>query len=185
MPFSLLMPQSLIISLDADQFLHERIEHLIHSGFKTIEICTTDTLFLQEIIQQYPQAYIGAGGIIDVEQLESCYQAGVHFVSSPGFLPALAQTANIYSMNYLPGIATLSEAMAVLNFGFNYARPFPADLSFCSLLSHCIPQLNLIPADIAWEEKEFFLNLASVRAVSIHNPTPQLLTRTTMPKIEV
>lgn len=184
MPIKNLLDQSLIISLDSEQLLHERIQQFLHCGFKTIEIYSTEISFLQEIMQQYPQAYIGASGIIDVQQLENCYQAGIHFVSSPGFLPAIAQTANIYSMNYLPGIATLSEAMAVLNFGFNYARPFPADLSFCSQLARCIPQLNLIPTEIMWEEKEFFLNLPSVKAVSIRNPTTQLLTRASKPEVE-
>ena len=90
---------------------------------------------------------IGAGNIISTQQLEDCYNAGVHFVSSPGFLPSIAQTAAIYSINYLPGIATISEAMQVMALGYHQARPYPANLAFCASLNKCLPMLRLFPAE--------------------------------------
>lgn len=171
----LLSNQSVIVSLDVDSFLFERLQQITDAGFWQIEINSTDTQLLTKIITQCPEIRIGAGGIIDTQQLENCYQAGVHFASSPGFLPSIAQTANIYSMNYLPGIATISEAMAAVNLGFQQVRPFPATLSFCTVLNKCLPNLNLFPADIEWDEAEHFFNLPSVSAVSIHNPNKKQL----------
>lgn len=166
----LLGNQSVIISLDVDNLLFERLKHITDAGFNLVEINSTDPELLSKIIIQCPAIKIGAGGVIDTQQLENCYQAGVHFASSPGFLSAIAQTANVYSMNYLPGVATVSEAMTALSYGFHQVRPFPAELSFCTLLNKCLPNLSLIPAEIEWEHAEHFLNLPSVAAISIHNP---------------
>lgn len=173
---NLLSNQSIIVSLDVDNLLFDRLQQIIEVGFSLVEINSTEEQLLSKIIKQFPNIKIGAGGIITTQQLEQCYQAGVHFASSPGFVPAIAQTASIYSMNYLPGVATISEAMAAMSIGYNQVRPFPANLAFCTLLNKCLPELNLYPAEIEWDEAEHFLNLPAVSAVSIHNPDKKQLT---------
>ncbi|BCA95902.1 2-dehydro-3-deoxyphosphooctonate aldolase [Legionella antarctica] len=167
--------QSVIVSLDVDNFLFQRLEQIIDAGFNLIEINSTEQDLLSQIIKQYPNIKTGAGGIIDTQQLEICYQAGVHFASSPGLLPAIAQTANVYSMNYLPGVATISEAMTAMSLGYQHVRPFPATLDFCTLLNNALPSLNLFPAEIEWEDAEHFMNLPAVAAVTIHNPDQKQL----------
>ena len=171
----LLSNQSIIVSLDVDGALFERIEQIKEVGFNIIEINSSDSQLLSQIMLKYPSLKIGAGGIINTEQLENCYQAGVHFVSSPGFLPAIAQTAIVYSINYLPGVATVSEAMAAINIGYQQVRPLPAQLAFCEVLNKYLPTLQLFPADIEWDTAELFLNLPSVAAVSISNPDKKQL----------
>ncbi len=171
----LLGNQSVIISLDVDKFLFETLEQVTNAGFNLVEINSTDQHLLSQVIKQCPSIRIGASGIINTQQLEDCYQAGVHFATSPGFLPAIAQTATVYSMMYIPGVATVSEAMAAMSCGYLQVRPFPANLAFCSVLNKCLPKLNLFPAEIEWEEAEHFLNLPSVSAVTINNPDKQQL----------
>ena len=73
----LLGNQSVIISLDVDNFLFERLEQITDAGFVMVEINSTDQKLLSQIIAQCPEIKIGAGGIIDTQQLENCYQAGV------------------------------------------------------------------------------------------------------------
>ena len=166
----LLGNQSVLVSLDVDHLLFERLKKIEDAGISTIEINSTDPKLLAQIIAEFPSAKIGASGVVDIQQLENCYHAGVSFASSPGFLPAIAQTAAVYAMNFLPGVATLSEAMAAMALGFQHVRPFPADLAFCTLLNKCLPHLKLFPAEIEWEEAEHFFNLPSVIAVSFNNP---------------
>lgn len=172
---TLLGNQSIIISLDVDNFLFERLAQIAHAGFSLVEINSTETQLLQQAITQFPSIKIGAAGITEVQQLEYCYHAGVHFATSPGFLPSIAQTATVYSMNYLPGIATISEAMAAMSVGYVHVRPFPADLAFCTMLNKCLPGLKLFPAEIEWEKAEHFLNLPTVAAVGINNPDKKQL----------
>ncbi|MFC3908439.1 multidrug DMT transporter permease [Legionella dresdenensis] len=167
--------QSVIVTLDVDALLFERLRQVAQAGFSIAEINTCDEGLLKRLVQEFPALRIGAGNIINTQQLENCYHAGVHFVSSPGFLPAIAQTAAVYSINYLPGVATISEAMQAMELGCHQARPYPATLSFCALLNKCLPMLRLFPAEVEWEEAEHYLSLPAVAAVSIANPESKQL----------
>jgi len=126
-------------------------------------------------MSDFPGLRVGAGNICSLQQLQDCYEAGVHFVSSPGFLPSIAQTAAVYSINYLPGIATISEAMQVIELGYHQVRPYPANLALCASLNKYLPTLRLFPAEIEWEAAEHYLSLPSVAAVSILNPDSRQL----------
>jgi 2-dehydro-3-deoxyphosphogluconate aldolase/(4S)-4-hydroxy-2-oxoglutarate aldolase len=167
--------QSIIITLDVDAHLFEKLQKISNAGFSVVEINSVKQSLLNDVLHQFPRLRIGAGNIINTQQLEDCYQAGVHFATSPGFLPAIAQTASVYSMTYLPGVSTLSEAMLALSLGCLNVRPFPANLSFCTLLNKYLPQLRLFPAEIEWDEVEHFLNLPAVAAVSLINPESKQL----------
>lgn len=162
--------ESIIITIDVDTFLFERLNQITQAGFQTVEINSTDPTLLQKIIKEFPQLHIGAGNIINTQELENAYQAGVHFATSPGFLPSIAQTASIYSMNYLPGIATISEAMQIMAIGYQQARPYPTTLSFCTLINKCLPKLRLFPAEIKWDETAHYLRLPAVTTISVLNP---------------
>lgn len=170
-----LVSQSIIITLDVDAHLYEKLQKLAYAGYTAVEINSVDPAVLSGVLGDFPHLRIGAGNVIDTNQLESCYQAGANFITSPGFLPAIAQTANIYSVNYIPGVATLSEAMQAMAVGCHHVRPYPANLNFCTLLNKSLPLLRLFPAEIEWEEAEHFLNLPSVAAVSILNPNVEQL----------
>lgn len=162
--------QTIMLSFDADALLFEKLEQVAKTNATVVEVNSSDTLLLSKVLHLFPGLRIGAGGITDTQQLEDCYQAGVHFTTSPGFLPALCQTANVYSMNYMPGVATLSEAMQAMAVGCHTVRLLPATLSLCSLLSNYLPLLRLFPADIEWDKAEQFLSVPSVAAINIHNP---------------
>ena len=162
--------QSIIVTLDVDALLFDRLKQIVHAGFSVVEINCSEQGLLKKIVQDFPGLRIGAGNITNTQQLEDCYLAGVHFASSPGFLPAIVQTAAIYSMNYLPGIATISEAMQVMALGCHQARPYPANLNVCASLNKCLPMLRLFPAEVEWDEAEHYLSLPAVAAVSIINP---------------
>lgn len=166
----LLDAQSIIITLDVDTLLFEKLKKIADAGFSVVEINCIEPTLLRQVLHDFPMLRIGAGNIITVEQLDICHAAGVHFITSPGFLPALAQTAAVYSILYLPGIATLSEAMHAMALDCHHVRPFPANLAFCTHLNKCLPFLRLFPAEVEWEDAEHFLNLPSVAAISVINP---------------
>ena len=167
--------QSIIITLDVDALLFSKLRQIADVGFSVVEINCVDQNLLKSALENFPMLRIGAGNIITTQQLEDCYQAGVHFMTSPGFLPSIAQTASIYSINYLPGVSTLSEAMQATSVGCQHVRPLPASLSFCTLLNKYLPLVRLFPAEVEWDEAEHFLNLPAVAAVSIINPESKQL----------
>lgn len=162
--------QTIIISLDVDAHLFDKLHQIAQTEFSVVEINCVEQALLKSALHTFPMLRIGAGNIVNTQQLEDCYHAGAHFVTSPGFLAAIAQTASIYSINYLPGVATLTEAMQAMSLGCVCVRPFPANLSFCTQLNKYLPQLRLFPAEVECDEVEHFLNLPAVAAVSIINP---------------
>ncbi|WP_367605941.1 bifunctional 4-hydroxy-2-oxoglutarate aldolase/2-dehydro-3-deoxy-phosphogluconate aldolase [Legionella sp. W05-934-2] len=162
--------ESIIVSLVADDLLESRIEHALQAGFRRIEVQSHDMSRLKAIKEKFGDIILGAGLVITTQQLEDSYLAQVDFVTSPGFLPSLVQTASIYSIDYLPGVATVSEAMQIFALGCKKVRPLPASLSFCQTLSHYLPELKQIPADIDWDIAEQYLAIPSVISVSICNP---------------
>ncbi len=167
--------QSIIITLDIDDLLFQKLQQIADLGFSAVEINCIDQSLLTSTLYHFPMLRIGAGNILTTQQLEESYQAGAHFATSPGFLPEIAQTASIYSINYLPGVATLSEAMQAAALGCQHVRPFPANLTFCTLLNKYLPLLRLYPAEIEWDEVDHFLNLPSVASVSVINPEAKQL----------
>lgn len=161
--------QSLIISLDVDKTLPEQLNAINKSGYKRVEINSSSQDLLTEIIEQFPTLHIGAGLIRNTQELEHCYLAGVEFVTSPGFLPAIAQTANIYSINYIPGVSTLSEAMQAMALSCNKLRPYPSTIELCALINRCLPDAELYPAEVELEELEQYFSIPCVKAVSVQH----------------
>ena len=170
-----LVNESIIITLDVDTLLFDTLKQITQAGFKTVELNSADPTLLQKVRHEFPELHLGVGNIITAQALEDAYQAGAHFITSPGFLASLAQTASIYSMNYLPGIATCSEAMQVIALGYQQARPYPSNLSFCTLINKCMPTLRLFPAEVKWDEADYYLSLPAVAGISILNPDQKRL----------
>lgn len=167
---------SLMLSFDVDNDLYQKLGAAAKAGFEVIEINSSDPSVLSGLLGDFPNLQIGASGIIDTEQLERCYQLGINFISSPGLLPELVQTANIYSMNYFPGVATLSEAMQAYKLGCRNVKIYPSNLQLCQLINKHIPYLSLFPNEVEWSACEQFLNIPAVSAVSLHNPDITQLT---------
>ena len=171
----LIKTTSLIITLDVDTSLFDKLKHIEQAGFSTVEINTVEPTILIDARSTYPNLRLGVGNILNTEQLEQAITAGADFGSSPGFIPALVQTAALYHFHYLPGVATFSEAMEAAALGCQHMRPFPATRTFCTHLSKYLPNLRLFPAEINLEDAECLLNLPTVSAASILNPNLQQL----------
>lgn len=166
-----------IVSLDSDRYLNERLTELEKANLRFVEINNLDPAQLGELKAHFPKLKLGIGNIKTLQTLEDAYQAGAAFASSPGFHATLAQTALVYSFPYLPSVATLSEALAAFNLGYQLVRAFPATLSFCTLLNRCIPELQQIPAEIEGDELDAYLTIPSVKMVSLLNPDKHQLSQ--------
>ncbi|MDJ0944495.1 MAG: bifunctional 4-hydroxy-2-oxoglutarate aldolase/2-dehydro-3-deoxy-phosphogluconate aldolase [Kiloniellales bacterium] len=73
-----------------------------------------------------PELLVGAGTVLDGEQLDSAAAAGARFAVSPGATPALLEAARGWEHPFLPGVASASEVMAALAQGFRRLKFFPA-----------------------------------------------------------
>lgn len=74
-----------------------------------------------------PGAVVGAGTITESGQIQAAIAAGASFLVSPGMTQQLLEGAVLSRVPFLPGIATASEAMMVMDRGFKAMKFFPAE----------------------------------------------------------
>ena len=104
---------------------------LVDSGFAIIEVPLNSPEPLQSIAtltQQFPQALIGAGTVLNAQQVKDVHAAGGRLVVAPNFNPAVVAQALALNMVVLPGVATPSEAFAALDAGAHGLKLFPAEM---------------------------------------------------------
>jgi 2-dehydro-3-deoxyphosphogluconate aldolase/(4S)-4-hydroxy-2-oxoglutarate aldolase len=71
-------------------------------------------------------AVVGAGTVRNAREAEAAVKAGAKFLVSPGYTTELGAAAKSLGVPLLPGVATSSEIMTVLQDGLTAAKFFPA-----------------------------------------------------------
>ncbi len=99
---------------------------LIAGGIKVLEItlrtdCALEAIAL--ISKECPDAVVGAGTVLTPKDAEKAAKAGAQFAVSPGLTKILAHQD---ALPLLPGVATSSEVMKALEWGFTHLKFFPA-----------------------------------------------------------
>lgn len=69
---------------------------------------------------------VGAGTVLDVEQVAAAADAGARFTVAPGLDLAVADAAAARGLPHLPGVATPTEAQQALRHGLTSLKAFPA-----------------------------------------------------------
>lgn len=146
---------------------------LVAGGLKAIEITLRTPAAMEAIRRvagEVEGAVAGAGTVLDAAQFEAVMKAGAKFAVSPGATERLLDAAAGAPMPLLPGIATASEAMALIERGYRYAKFFPAEpaggAAYLAALASPLPQLSFCPTGgITPESAPRYLKLANVVCV--------------------
>ncbi|GAA2191009.1 bifunctional 4-hydroxy-2-oxoglutarate aldolase/2-dehydro-3-deoxy-phosphogluconate aldolase [Micromonospora lupini] len=69
---------------------------------------------------------VGAGTVLDAEQVTAAADAGAAFTVAPGLDLAVADAAAARGLPHLPGVATPTEAQQALRHGLTWLKAFPA-----------------------------------------------------------
>ena len=104
---------------------------LVDSGFAIIEVPLNSPEPLQSIAAltaRFPQSLIGAGTVLNAQQVKDVHAAGGRLVVAPNFNPAVVAQALAMDMVVLPGVATPTEALAALDAGAHGLKLFPAEM---------------------------------------------------------
>ena len=103
---------------------------LVRGGLSVLEVtCRTKAAVaaIAAIRRDVPEAVVGAGTVLSVEQLRAAQEAGAAFCVAPGFDPAIVAAAKAVGMPFCPGIATASELSQALSAGCRLVKFFPAE----------------------------------------------------------
>jgi len=104
---------------------------LVSSGFAIIEVPLNSPEPLESIAtlnRLFPNTLIGAGTVLNSQQVKDVHAAGGRLVVAPNFNPAVVAQALALNMVVLPGVATPTEAFAALNAGAHGLKLFPAEM---------------------------------------------------------
>ena len=74
-----------------------------------------------------PEIIVGAGTVVGANQPKQALAAGAQFLVSPGSTPDLRAAMRDTGLPHLPGVATVSEVMALLEDGYTDMKFFPAE----------------------------------------------------------
>ncbi|MGK7245191.1 2-dehydro-3-deoxy-6-phosphogalactonate aldolase [Buttiauxella agrestis] len=128
---------------------HETSAHvgaLIEEGFRYIEIPLNSPDWQQSIPQMVnlygEQACIGAGTVLNVEQVDFLAQAGAKLVVTPNTNPTVIRRAVDAGMLVCAGCATASEAFSALDAGAQCLKIFPSSAfgpAYISALKAVLP----------------------------------------------
>jgi 2-dehydro-3-deoxyphosphogluconate aldolase/(4S)-4-hydroxy-2-oxoglutarate aldolase len=165
---------------------------LVAQGFTVIEVTLRSSIAMEviKIMQSVEGAIVGAGTVVNVQQMEELQQIGADFIVSPGATPALLSAGQHSSIPYLPAIATPAEIMLGMDMGYRYFKFFPASiyggLAALKAFSGPFPDISFCPTGgINSDNYQDYLALANVSCVGGSWLTPgDLIANKDWPAIE-
>jgi 2-dehydro-3-deoxyphosphogluconate aldolase / (4S)-4-hydroxy-2-oxoglutarate aldolase len=146
---------------------------LVAGGIPSIEVTLRTAAALdavRAIAAEVEGAFVGVGTVLTARDLEAAYKAGAKFAVSPGSSPRLLDAAADHDLPLLPGAATSSEAMNLLERGYRFQKFFPAVPAGGSKLigawASPLPQITFCPTGgISLSNAAEFLALPNVVCV--------------------
>ena len=109
--------------------------------------CAEDAIRLG--VKTFPNMYIGAGTVINVEQAKRAVDAGAKFIVSPGLSKEVALYCKEVGITYYPGCVTPTEIMEAISLGIDVIKFFPAGvyggLKAIKALAGPFPQIKFLP----------------------------------------
>ncbi len=125
---------------------------LVAGGLPAIELTLRTPVALdaiRAIADEVPEILVGAGTIVSPGQAKEALDAGARFLVSPGATPGLLGAMAETGLPFLPGTATVSEVLAVLELGITEMKFFPAEASggtaFLASLVAPVPAARFCP----------------------------------------
>lgn len=154
-----------------DDAAHARplAEALVAGGLPALEVTlrTPAALEVIRIMAQVPGGVVGAGTLVTPEDVRAAKAAGARFGVSPGATDRLLAACEAEGLPLLPGAATASEAMRLLERGYDMLKFFPAEASggapALKAIGAPLPQIGFCPTGgVSPQNAESYLCLPNV-----------------------
>lgn len=105
---------------------------IVDAGFRLLEVPLNSPQPLESIAllrQRFPQALVGAGTVLDAQQVRAVQGAGGELIVAPNFNAEVIAEAVRLGLVSLPGVMTPTEAFGALAAGAAGLKLFPAELA--------------------------------------------------------
>jgi 2-dehydro-3-deoxyphosphogluconate aldolase/(4S)-4-hydroxy-2-oxoglutarate aldolase len=145
---------------------------LVAGGLPVLEVTLRTPVALEAIrrMAEVPGGRVGAGTLLTPADVKAAKAAGATFGVSPGATDRLLDACAEYDLPLLPGAATASEIMALLEKGYTVQKFFPAEqsggASFLKSIGSPIPQVQFCPTGgISLKNARDYLSLSNILCV--------------------
>lgn len=155
---------------------------LVKGGLPVLEVTLRTPAALDVIAEmaKVDGGVVGAGTLLTPSDVTKAVAAGARFGVSPGATDMLLDAAEAADLPMLPGAATSSEAMRLLERGYSVQKFFPAEANggaaALKAIGAPIPQVTFCPTGgITPTNAKDYLSLANTRCVGGSWVAPQAL----------
>ena len=145
---------------------------LVAGGLPVLEVTLRTPCALEaiHIMARVPGARVGAGTVLGAREVAQAQAAGATFAVSPGATPALVAACTAAGLPLLPGAATATEVMTLLEHGYRTMKFFPAGPAggpvMLKALGGPLPQVTFCPTGgVSLENAAQYLALSNVACV--------------------
>ncbi len=124
---------------------------LVAGGLPVLEVTLRTPAALDVIAEmaRVEGGTVGAGTLLSPDDVSRAVDAGAQFGVSPGVTDRLLDAAEAAGLPMLPGIATVGEAMRLLDRGYTVAKFFPAEanggVAALKAIGAPLPQVRFCP----------------------------------------
>ena len=122
----------------------------IKGGITAIEVAYTNLNaggIITQLTKDYPDAFIGAGTVLDPETARNALIAGAKYIVSPSFNKETAVLCNRYNVPYIPGCMTITEIVTAMESGCEMIKLFPGSAfgtKYISAILSPLPQTSIM-----------------------------------------
>lgn len=125
---------------------------------------------IELIAAKVPDVVVGAGSVRYEQQFSEIYERGAKFAVSPGSSAKLLQMAAKLQQPFVPGAASASEILNLMEWGYSLVKYFPAEtlggVEMLKALSAPLPEIKFFPTGgINAESIQDYLRLGCVKCV--------------------
>ncbi len=147
---------------------------LIQGGYGVLEVTLRTSAALDAITEMrrtFPDVLVGAGTVLNTADYDQAVKAGAQFTVSPGLTESLLAYARNHAIPLIPGVASASEIMVALTYGYECLKFFPSEASggvaVLKAFGGPFPQVRFCPSGgISAANAKDYLAVPNVSAVS-------------------
>ena len=167
-----LAPVVPVIVVEDVAYARPLAEALVAGGLPALEVTLRTPVALEAIrmMAEVPGGVVGAGTLLTPADVKAAKAAGAKFGVSPGATERILDACAEWDLPLLPGAATASEIMVLLEKGYTVQKFFPAEqaggAAFLRSIGGPIPQVMFCPTGgISLKNAMDYLSLGNILCV--------------------